>query len=399
MKFLELPRLGETMEEGQIIAWLKAPGQVIKRGEVVAEIGTDKIVAELPALEDFVLEEILAGQGSTVKVGQPIARIRSAAQADTPQPMPTVAPAAASTIVSSSAVPTAPAPASAPLRASPAARKLARDLNINLNQVIGTGPRGRITTEDVRGAQLQPLSASTAQAAVLLPGAIYSLTRIEQATAKSTSQSKREVPHFYVRVRANLSTFMERYERARSQGLSATINDALVKAAALSLRQHPRLNAVLEGQHLRLLPEVNIGVITAAPQGLVTSVVRGADQLDLAQIAERVRSIRGRADSGRIRTEDSAGATFCISNLGKFEVEEFSAIIPQPNVAILAVGTLSQEVIATGGAIRIAHTLRLTLSADHRALDGVEAARFLQTLRQVLEGMEFGDQSSGVRGQ
>ena len=418
MKFLELPRLGETMEEGELLVWVKKAGDTVKRGETVAEIQTDKIVAEMPALEDFVLEELLVKEGEVVKVGQALARIRGVGES-----------ASSSVAVSSAASNTTPSiPASSEpervpvvvgaqpvhnaehgadlvgrVRASPAARRVARELSVNLETVMGTGPRGRVTTEDVRTAAEsratnEKPSSSTAfsQSTNTVQDGEFSgvadtntdfhrFTRVEAATGKATSQSKREMPHFYVRARVDLTGFMRGLEIEKARGINATVNDGVVRAVALALKAHPRLNAMLEGDGVRLLPSVHVGVITATPEGLVTSVVRDADTLALNAINARVKEVRARAAAGRARAEDVSGASFCISNLGMFGVEEFSAIILPPNVAILAVGAVQDEVIAQDGAIRVAKTVRLTVSADHRAVDGVEVALFLQTLRQMLE--------------
>jgi pyruvate dehydrogenase E2 component (dihydrolipoamide acetyltransferase) len=409
MSFLELPRMGETMEEGEILVWIKKVGDSVKRGETVAEIQTDKIVAEMPALEDFVLEEILAAEGTIVKVGQPLARIRRAGE--------TAGSSVAEKVSAMSVAPTPQAAASSPavetsgtvstsiVRASPAARRAARELNVNLSSVTGTGPRGRVTTEDIRNvgtpSSAVPSTVGAQRAApALAPASIptptptletnpesdlYRLTRIEIATGKTTVKSKTEIPHFYVRSRADLTGFMRGLEIEKARGSSASVNDAMVKAVALALKQHPRLNAVLEGDAVRLNPNVHIGVMTATSDGLVTSVVRNADTLSLPQINASVKEIRARAAASRARAEDISGASFCISNLGMFGVEEFSAIILPPNVAILAVGAVLEEVVADNGAIRVAKTVRLTVSADHRAVDGVEVALFLQSLRKLLE--------------
>jgi pyruvate dehydrogenase E2 component (dihydrolipoamide acetyltransferase) len=415
MSFLELPRMGETMEEGEILVWIKKVGDSIKRGETVAEIQTDKIVAEMPALEDFVLEEILAAEGTIVKVGQPLARIRRAGEMEgssIPEKVSvmSVAPAA-QVLVSSPVVETSSSVITSIVRASPAARRAARELNVELSSVTGTGPRGRVTTEDIRnsgtivGAQraapaIEPTVGARLASRALAPAPtstpittletnsesnLHRLTRIEIATGKTTVKSKTEIPHFYVRSRADLTGFMRGLEIEKARGSSASVNDAIVKAVALALKQHPRLNAVLEGDAVRLNPNVHIGVMTATPDGLVTSVVRNADTLSLPQINASVKEIRARAAAGRARTEDISGASFCISNLGMFGVEEFSAIILPPNVAILAVGAVLEEVVADNGAIRVAKTVRLTASADHRAVDGIEVALFLQSLRKLLE--------------
>jgi pyruvate dehydrogenase E2 component (dihydrolipoamide acetyltransferase) len=417
MSFLELPRMGETMEEGEILVWMKKAGDNVKRGETVAEIQTDKIVAEMPALEDFVLEEILAPEGTIVKVGQPLARIRRAGEtagSSIPEKAE-VAPAPPVAILNPVIEPSSAVTTSI-VRASPAARRAARELNVELSSVTGTGPRGRVTTEDIRnsgttvGAQrAAPAVAQTVGARLASPelapaptltpittletnpqtanpeSNLHRLTRIEIATGKTTVKSKSEIPHFYVRSRADLTGFMRGLEIEKARGSSASVNDAIVKAVALALKQHPRLNAVLEGDAVRLNSSVHIGVMTATADGLVTSVVRNADTLSLPQINASVKEIRARAAAGRARAEDISGAGFCISNLGMFGVEEFSAIILPPNVAILAVGAVLEEVVADNGAIRVAKTVRLTVSADHRAVDGVEVALFLQSLRKLLE--------------
>jgi pyruvate dehydrogenase E2 component (dihydrolipoamide acetyltransferase) len=431
VSFLELPRMGETMEEGELLTWMKKPGERVKRGETVAEIQTDKIVAEMPALEDFVLEEYLVQEGDTIKVGQALARVTRAGESSSggqPSPPTPLPQGEGSKTVSSQpervpvgvgasrdsvqgtthAAPLQSAiPAGQPttnnlvgrVRASPAARRVARELEVRLENVMGTGPRGRVTTDDVRAAARSSSvdskntvldDVSRDQKNTVLDGVpvqdeFHKFTRIEIATGKATSQSKREMPHFYVRMKADLMGFMRGLEMEKARGLNVTINDGLVKAVALALREHPRLNAVLEGDGVKLLAGVHIGVITATSEGLVTSVVRDADSQSLSQINARVKEVKARASAGRARSEDISGATFCISNLGMFGVEEFSAIILPPNVAILAVGAAQDEVIAIDGAIRIAKTVRLTVSADHRAVDGVEVALFLQSLRRMLE--------------
>jgi pyruvate dehydrogenase E2 component (dihydrolipoamide acetyltransferase) len=421
------------MEEGELLLWVKKAGETVKRGETVAEIQTDKIVAEMPALEDFVLEELLVQEGEVVKVGQALARIRGVGEAaNSSVPESNVAESsvagssAVSNVAGSSAVSSLPAssePERVPVvvgvqpvhtaehgtdlvgrvRASPAARRVARELSVNLETVMGTGPRGRVTTEDVRTA-----AESQASSEKMPSGTVFSqstntvrdgglsstadtntefhrFTRVETATGKATSQSKREMPHFYVRARVDLTGFMRGLEIEKARGINATVNDGVVKAVALALKAHPRLNAMLEGDGVRLLSGVHIGIITATPEGLVTSVVRDANTLGLSAINARVKDMRARAVAGRARADDVTGATFCVSNLGMFGIEEFSAIILPPNVAILAVGAVQDEVIAHDGAIRVARTVRLTVSADHRAVDGVEVALFLQTLRRMLE--------------
>ncbi len=404
--------MGETMEEGELLAWMKKPGESVKRGETVAEIQTDKIVAEMPALEDFVLEEYLVNEGETIKVGQALARVTRAGEGSS---IPAGSISVASGSLTSSEPERVPIGAGAQqgastatratsndligrVRASPAARRAARELDVSLESVMGTGPRGRVTTDDVRAAAqaasaparntVQDSAPAISRNAVLdgVPALdVHHFSRIEMATGRATAQSKREIPHFYVRTKADLTAFTRGLEMEKARGARVTVNDGLVRAVALALKEHPRLNAVLENDGLRLLAGVHVGVITATDEGLVTSVVRDADAQSLAQINARVRDVKSRASAGRARLEDITGASFCISNLGMFGVEEFSAIILPPNVAILAVGAVQDEVTADNGAIRISKIVHLTVSADHRAVDGVEVAMFLQTLRRMLE--------------
>ena len=395
MSFLKLPRLGETMEEGEIVAWLKKPGDAVKRGETVAEIQTDKIVAEMPALEDFVLEEILVKDGETVKVGQALARIRKANEGSSinpnngNQPVETQPATKEHGFNTAAPLPELQIPTKSTLetlgrvRASPAARRLARELEVDISSMNGTGPHGRITSSDIQNAM--DSVAAQQQTTKNLESNLLPFTRTQIATGKITSKSKLEIPHFYVRTKVNMTRFLFELEFRKSQGASLTVNDAILRAVAMALQKHPKLNSSLEGDGLRLHSSINIGVMTATTEGLVISVVRDADNLNLTQINARVRDIKARVSSGRAKSEDITGATFSISNLGMFGVEEFSAIILPPNVAILAVGSILEEVIAQDGAIRIAKTVRLTLSADHRALDGAEVALFLQSLREILE--------------
>lgn len=362
---ITLPQLGETMEDAEIVAWHKREGDEVRRGEVLLEVQTDKIVAEVPALHGGVLARVVAREGQVVRVGDVLARLR------VPQDLPASDPA--------------PPPR---VPASPSARRLARELGVRLEDVRGTGRGGRVTGEDVQRAASQvatPLPAVPERPVTLQEEPRIALSRAELAAARVTLSAKRDIPHFYVRVRADVTRLLAGLDAERARGRDFGLNDVLVRAAALALREHPRLNASFEEDRLRLHEHVHVGVMTATGAGLITSVVPRADELSPEAIRARVRDVRARAEAGRAREEDLTGATFCVSNLGMFGVEEFSAIILPPNVAILAVGAAQEEVVVNGGAMRVARTLRLTLSADHRALDGVAAALYLGTLRELLQ--------------
>lgn len=368
---ITMPQLGETMAEAEILSWLKAVGERIERGEPLLEVQTDKIAVEVPALTSGTLVEILAAAGMSVSVGAPIARLASdAPSSHTPVGANDSAPAEAGIKIAEHPK----------LRASPAARRLARELNIDLSTLSGSGPNRRITTQDVRGAAppAPPLAAADA-------ATTYRFTRLEQATGRTTAAAFRDIPHFYLRLRAEVTGLMARLTQLRDGGEHATLNDFLVLACARALRRHPRLNASVAQDGLTLHPEINIGVITATPEGLITAVVPRADTLSLQAVHERVAGIRARLQAGRAKATEVSGATFCLSNLGMFGVDEFSAIILPPNVGILAVGAVQEDVLVTAGALRLTKTLRLTLSADHRAVDGVAGALFLNDLRAMLE--------------
>lgn len=388
-----LPRLGETMEEAEILVWLKAVGDRVERGEPLVEVQTDKIAVEVPALQAGVLGEILAEPGQAVKVGSPIARIDVAALAEgkdggreLEEPAAAKGPDTASdTAPDRAAHAEAPHPAGK-VRASPAARKLARELGMDLNELRGTGPGGRITTADLRVVTTQA-ETLTLLASSPLPESedLQPLSRLERATGRATSQAFHDMPHVYVRVKVDATELSRRLHVLRGGGAHVTVNDALVLACARVLKAHPRLNASYQDEALRFHREVNIGVITATPEGLVTLVVPRAETLSLQEVHRQATSARSRLLAGRTKAEDVSGATFCISNLGMYGVEEFSAIIFPPNVATLAVGAIKEDVIVADGAMRTGKSLRLTLSADHRALDGVHAALFLADLQALLE--------------
>lgn len=410
---ITLPQLGETVEEALIIKWFKQPGEAVARGETLLEAETDKITVEVPALASGTLIEILASEGTTVKVGGAIARFLEEG-ADAP------APSAAATAIPSTtrnktlqATPAPATPAAPPLqnklRASPAARRAARDLGIDLQLLreSGSGPLGRISKADVLALQANkkeaapspastapissaPASISYAEAVDQNPaGATYTLTRIERVSARLTQKSFQESPHFFVTLKVEMTDAL-RAQRGLPESSKVSLNDVLVKVTALALTRHPRLNASLadDGQSLILHQQVNIGVITATPDGVITSVVPDAVTASLRQIRQRVLEVRSRLQAGRAQASDVTGATFCISNMGMFGVTEFSAIILPPNVAILAVGALTEEVLVEDGRMRIGQTANLTVSADHRALDGVSVALFLNEIAGLLREPE-----------
>lgn len=388
-----MPKMGDAMTEGKILRWMKRPGDAVAPGEPIAEIETDKVNVELPAEEAGTLLEVLAPEGQSVPVGQPIAVIGRPGE----QPGTATAPAR-STPGAEPAAPRpatpaeAPAPARIPaeerIKASPLARRLAREHGVDLAALTGTGPEGRITKEDV-----EAYLARTAGAAPAAPPTPplrteeVPLGRPRRTVAQRMVEAKGPVPHFYVTVEIRMDAALDlrRQLNAALGEKVVSVNDLVVKAAALALRAFPNLNASYRGETVLRYGEVHVGVAVDRPEGLIVPVIRHADRKGLVAIAREARDLAERARSGRLRPEELEGGTFTVSNLGMFEVESFAAIINPPQAAILAVGTALPRAVVDGGQVRAAHVMKATLSADHRVTDGAEAARYLAELRRLLE--------------
>jgi len=392
-----MPKMGDAMTEGKILRWMKRPGDAVAVGEPIAEIETDKVNVELPAEEAGTLLEVLAQEGQSVPVGHPIAVIGRPGE----QPGTATAPAraapgaepAASRPATPAEAPT-PAPARVPaeerIKASPLARRLAREHGVDLAAISGTGPEGRITKEDV-----EAYLARTAAAAPAAPGAPAPPLRTEEVplgrprrtVAQRMVEAKGPVPHFYVTVEIRMDAALDlrRQLNAALGEKVVSVNDLVVKAAALALRAFPNLNASYRGETVRRYGDVHVGVAVDRPEGLIVPVIRHADRKGLVAIAREARDLAERARTGRLRPEELEGGTFTVSNLGMFEVESFAAIINPPQAAILAVGTALPRAVVEQGQVRAAHVMKATLSADHRVTDGAEAARYLAELRRLLE--------------
>ncbi|GAA2346893.1 pyruvate dehydrogenase complex dihydrolipoamide acetyltransferase [Saccharopolyspora halophila] len=413
MTEIQMPRLSDTMEEGVISTWHKNVGDQVNRGDVVAEIETDKALMELEAFDDGVLEKILVEPGTTVPIGTPIGVLGdgsgSAAEAASAEP---AAPAAAP-----SAEPAAPAeaPAAAPAadstpaaepgskpKASPLAKAVAREKGVDLSAVQGTGPGGRIIRADIEAAASTtasapaPAAAPAPSAAEAAPAAASEdveeipLSNIRKVTAKRLTESKQTAPHFYLTsaidvtelldFRANLN---ERLQAA--DGPKVSVNDLIVKAVATSLRANPSVNVSFAGDKLLQHKRINLGVAVAIDGGLVVPVVKDADRKSVSEIATESRELAGKARDGKLKLDEMSGGTFSISNLGMFGIEQFSAVINPPEAGILAVGAARDEIQVRDGEFVARKILRVTLSADHRAVDGAVGAAFLQQLTNLLE--------------
>ncbi len=392
---VSMPKLGFDMAEGLLVRWVKREGEQIEKGEVLAEIETDKATVEVEAPAGGVLRQQLVSERTSVPVGTPIAVIGTVDEAIDLSTLIRSGPAAAAVPAAEAlAVParTPTSEAAAGVRASPLARRMATERGLSLTQIAGTGPGGRVTKRDIEAA-----AASATGRAQLSTGKTTGpplrtervpLTKLRGAVARRMQASKQQAPHFYLTIDLDAGRLMDL--RAELNALlpdadKLSINDFIVKAVGLGLREFPSLNASFEGENILRHGEIHIGVAVATESGLLTVVARHADGRSLTDLAEDIRQSIGRARDGRVRPEDIEGATFTISNLGMFDIEHFAAIINPPEAAILAVGAVREVPVVQGGAVVPGRRMKVTLSADHRVTDGAEAARFLQALRQRIE--------------
>ena len=399
---ISMPKLGFDMAEGLLVRWVRQVGENINKGDVLAEIETDKATVEVESSASGVVLQLMVEQGTMVPVNAPIAIVGSAGEVIGDQPsvtgkkvvdeMPAVQsqPAAASVQRSSAS------PEAGPLKASPLAKKIARDQKVDLSNVQGTGPGGRIVRRDIEkalsGAGLSP---QVSRSVSLLGPPISTIddqfiqtTKLRQAIGRRLVESKTTIPHFYVthefkmdallEMRKQVNTFLPEHEKV-------SVNDFILKGAALSLRQFPNLNATLKGTEIVQFGHVNVGVAVTVPGGLMTVVVRDTDQKTLRQISGDVKAMAGRAREGRVKPDDVAGSTFSTSNLGMYDVEEFSAIINPPEAAILAIGSAREVPVVENGVLKTGWRMKATISVDHRVSDGAEAAQFMQALAGYLE--------------
>ena len=393
-----MPQMGYDMREGTVVRWRKNEGEAVSRGEVNAEIETDKATVEMEAYSTGVLGRIVVEEGRAVPVGELIGVITDPDEAIPPlqelmgptaQAEPPPAQAAVSAPDSQAAPPWSPAPAAPPgeIRASPIARRLSREKHIDLAQVAGSGPEGRIAEADILAYEERP-KALPEVPTVAAPGGRVELTRMRRAIARVTSQSKREAPHFYMTSEIDMTHAMalrSQLNEALQDGTRVSVNDMLVKAAAKTLEKFPNFNASFQGDYLQLNADLNIGVAIALEQGLMVPAIDGCQNKSLIEIAKASNDLIQRAQSGTLRAGEFSGGTFSISNLGMFDVDSFAAIIFPPNAAVLAAGTVKEQPVIRGGLVTIAQIMKATLSVDHRVADGAEGAQFLMELKRRLE--------------
>ena len=442
---LTMPQMGYDMQEGTVVRWLVEEGAEVKTGDPVAEIETDKAVVEFESYATGILHRILVPEGSTVPVGQAIAIVgapdevvngasaappAAAAPAATEDEVPVEPPKAATPLPGPAEVlvpPPGPTPAATPLpvRASPVARRLADEMGIDLSQVVGTGPGGRITKDDVLAIHAPqeaapptpepepvveaPAPAETVVDAAPTPVSLPAeeltaqprrpvthaaadaepLSRMRRQIARVTLRSKQEKPHFYVTSEIDMTDAMDMRRQVNAaleeQGGRITVNDLIIKACVDALKRFPKVNAFLQDDGIVTNDKVNVGVAMAVNEGLMMPAILDCGGMSLTEIGEASRDLADRAQQGTLHSDEYTGGTFGISNLGMFDVTTFVAIIQPPQTAILAVGTVSKNAVVRDDKIVVRQTMHATLSADHRVIDGAEGAQFLQDIKKSLE--------------
>ncbi|MSQ11789.1 MAG: 2-oxo acid dehydrogenase subunit E2 [Dehalococcoidia bacterium] len=379
-----MPQMGYDMTEGTVLKWLRHEGDQVSRGDILAEIETDKATVELESFGSGILRKIVVPEGEMVPVGEVIAFIGTADEALPPlPPRPAAGKARAAAVT----------PSPSELRVSPIARKLAQERGVDLSRVTGTGPGGRVTERDVTAYLERPptLSAPPRPVPTATPAeGLVELSRMRQAIARVTSRSKQEIPHYYVTVEVDMRQAMEQRRQLNksleSQGVHITVNDLIVKACALTLAKFPAFNASFIQGKAQRHAAINIGIAIALEgEGLILPAVLDCAHKSLAEIAKATKDLGERAHAHRLREQEYAGATFSISNLGSLEVDSFAAIILPPQAAMLAVGAVREQPVVRNGQVVAGQTMKATLSADHRLTDGWEAAQFLMEFKRLLE--------------
>jgi pyruvate dehydrogenase E2 component (dihydrolipoyllysine-residue acetyltransferase) len=426
MAEIVMPRLSDSMEEGTILAWMKQVGDEVALGEELVEIETDKANMAYEADVAGTLTEILAEEGQTLPIGAPIARIGTdgegpsappaggavesvaegqAAQGEAPGGSPQAP-------TGSSGAPVAEPEAGGRVKASPLARRLAVERGVELGELRGSGPGGRIVKADVlsaaspagdagagvpRGAEEPKAPSTVGDAAAAGPAGqtakgdvrVQEPTKLQATVARRMAESKATAPHFYLTAEVEMSRAVEaraRIKAASGEGeIVPSFNDMVVKACAIALREFPKANGAYRDGRFELYSRVNVGVAVAAPEALVVPTVFDADAKGLRQIAADTRALAAKVRDGSITPPELSGATFTVSNLGMFGISEFAAVINSPQAAILAVGAIEEKPVVEGGQIVPGHLMKLTLACDHRILYGSEGAEFLARVRAILE--------------
>jgi pyruvate dehydrogenase E2 component (dihydrolipoamide acetyltransferase) len=424
-----MPALSPTMTEGTLARWLRKEGERIKAGDVIAEIETDKATMEVEAVDEGVLGKILVSAGTEgVKVNDPIAVLVAEGEAvpsgaATPAAKPAAPPPSAVASVPAAAPPAAAAPVASKANghaasgdrmiASPLAKRMAQQAGLDLSGLAGSGPGGRIVKADVEAALARPAPVAAAApipapapaprpAPAIAPAGVAPAgvaphvavpnSSIRKVIARRLSESKQTIPHFYVTMDMEIDALLklraDLNARSPKDGPAAfklSVNDLVIKAVAVALRRYPRVNAMWTDEAILQFNDVDISVAVATPSGLITPIIRQADQKGLGAISNEMKDLAARAKSGKLKPEEFQGGGFSISNMGMYGVRAFSAIINPPQAAILAVAAGEQRPVVKAGALAIATVMTCTVSVDHRVIDGALAAEFMQGLKGIIE--------------
>ena len=400
--------LSPTMEEGRLVEWKKNEGDAVAAGDVLAEVETDKAVMELVARSAGTLLKRVVDVGTTLPVGGIVAWLGAKGDAipDGAAPVPQAsAPKAAAPVAgapapmptpmgsTSSQQPIAPS-SSDRVKASPLAKKIAMEKGLDLGRVQGSGPAGRVVLRDLEGASARSAAGTAPMAAgrasMPAPGVVFEdvpLSQLRKTIAKRLSQSLGPIPTFYLTMDVDMERTAEAREALKALGPEGKVsfNDILIKAVATALIQHPACNAWWMDDRIRVWRQAHIGMAVAIEDGLITPVIRNADQKSLREISAESRELAGRARERKLKPEEFTGSTFSISNLGMFDIEHFTAIINPPEAGILAIGKVREEPAVVDGQVVARQKMRMTMSCDHRAIDGATGAAFLKTLKTLLE--------------
>jgi pyruvate dehydrogenase E2 component (dihydrolipoamide acetyltransferase) len=401
---IQMPALSPTMKEGKINKWLKKEGERLSAGDAIAEVETDKSNLEVEAYEDGFLLKIVVPEGGTAAVGAPIAFMGAQGEKVESAPVPPhVAPSQPKPSASPAPAPDAPPVGRPPaqvvpcrrdaavperLLSSPLARKIASERGLDLGGLRGSGPQGRIVKRDVEEAASKGPALRRAPAgapARRVPPQEVPLSGMRKVIAQRLTEVKPGVPHFYLTIDVEMDAALKVREEAKAIEAKVSINDVVVKAVAMALRRYPKLNVSYAGDHALQYQNVDVGVAVAIEDGLITPVVRDADQKGLEQIAAEVRELADRARKRSLKPEEYAGGSITVSNLGMFGIDSFLAVINPPQAAIVAVGAVSQKAVVRDGQIVARKMMSATLSGDHRVIDGATGAEYLRELRALLE--------------
>jgi pyruvate dehydrogenase E2 component (dihydrolipoamide acetyltransferase) len=385
---VKLPRLGQGMESGTIVKWLKSEGEAVEKGEPLYELDTDKVTQEVEAEASGVLLKIAVDEGE-VPVGETIAFIGKEGETievTAPAPKPKDEPKQeAPTYDEPASAPAEPQATNGRIKASPLARRIARERGIELGSLRGTGPDGRIVAEDVERAQA---GAPAAPVATAPTGEVESrpLSNVRKTIARRLTEAW-TVPAFQLTVDVDMTRTQELVQKQRelNADVRITVTDVLTKICAQALMRHRDVNVQFTGDALLAFPNANVGIAVAAPQGLVVPVVKNAEQLTIAQIAQVRGDLVGRARDNKLKADDLDGGTFTISNLGMYDVDVFTAVLNPPQASILAVGQTRDMVVPRDGDLRVLPIMTMTITCDHRAVDGASGAEFLHTIKAFLQ--------------